>query len=204
MNLAEITSTYGRNYHSSGMSDAAIVAWRGVTTALLETLPYCNNWCDVGCGGGGLVAELRARGKNAYGIEGSMEALGFAPVPIILWDLRTPLLGLPAVHVVTCFDVAEHVGNAVAVVDTCIALSRDYVVFGAATPDQAGYEHIDLRPHSEWSAMFNDRGYDHATHLTIALRDRINAINGTNYLWWVAKNAHVYRNAKGLKLWEQR
>lgn len=192
------STLYGAGYQADSVAPKALTAWEQIARVLQEHLaPHQGlDWCDVGCGGGGLVAALRTRGECALGLEGSREALGLLPVPVLLWDLRRPLVQTPlTVDIVTCFDTAEHVGAADAVVLTLTLLAREWIVFGAAPPGQDGLGHIDCRPPDDWTAKFARLGWTLDSAMTAHLRAAIIAAPHTDHLWWIAKNLHAYRRS---------
>lgn len=194
---SDITLLYGEGYQQGSVDPRALNAWVGISDVLVRTFEG-REWCDVGCGGGGLLVALQNRGKQVWGIEGSEAAVGLSPPPIVIWDLRTPLTVIQQVDVVTCFDVAEHVGAAEVLVDTLTDLSADWVLFGAAPPGQDGLGHIDLRPHEEWTALFVERGYSWEIQATREVKEQLGERDGVNYLWWVEKNFHAYRRRSQL------
>ena len=192
VNLDDVSGLYHQQYQWDSVSESALKAWKHISGVLVRRFPK-RYWIDVGCGGGGLVWHLRQQGCHAWGIEGSRYALGLLPVPIMLWDLRLPIRQVPTAAVVTCFDVAEHVGNAEAIVYTCASLARDTLIFGAAPPGQDGLGHIDLRPAEDWTAMFAQHGLTYCPQETEIVKHEIAANTDHNHLWWVEKNLHVYQ-----------
>jgi hypothetical protein len=192
MNLVDTSEMYHVQYQRDSVAEKSMRAWREIAQVLRYHFPSAYRWLDVGCGGGGLVLALREQHALAIGIEGSVAAIGLLPVPIIVWDLRMPLRGIQ-MDVTTCFDVAEHIGAAEVLVDTCTANARDVVVFGAAPPGQDGLGHIDCRPPEEWDEMFRVCRFKLLPEKTHQVKADIARREGTNHLWWVEKNLHVYQ-----------
>lgn len=188
------TTLYGAGYQRDAVDPKAILAWRAIAAVFDEYLdvePLA--WLDIGCGPGGLIQALQtAHGWHVLGVEGSREALGLLPVPIIHWDLRLPLTLPYRFDVVSCFDVAEHIGNADAIAATCAENTSEILLFGAAPPGQDGLGHIDLRPHEEWTARFLDHGLSLDRPLTDRLRAALRNTEHVNHCWWVEKNLHAY------------
>lgn len=191
MGLKDVDALYGEGYQQGSIAPEALLAWERISDVLIAHFPF-PDWCDVGCGGGGLVLTLQAKGKRAWGIEGAEAAIGKLPVPITLHDLREPFRVIKPVDVVTCFDVAEHVGAAETLVQTIAALAKWWVVFGAAPPGQDGVGHIDLREPEEWTRLFLGEGFGLDAELTETVRREIREQEGANFLWWVEKNLQVY------------
>lgn len=186
------TTLYGESYQRDALDPKALTAWQAIASVFSVEVAG-NRWLDIGCGPGGLLAALNHKGFSVVGIEGSRAALGLVPgVPIALWDLRTPLY-LDHFDVVSCFDVAEHVGNADAVAQTCAQNCSGILLFGAAPPGQDGLGHIDCRPHADWTARFAAWDLTLDQQLTDMLRAGLQTAEGANHCWWVEKNLHAYR-----------
>jgi hypothetical protein len=86
--------------------------------------------------------------------------------------------------------VAEHLPARTArtLVRGLTALS-DVVVFTAATPGQGGAHHINLRPSSFWSSLFDDEGFA-PSGLAGHLRSAIDGIDSP--AWWIRENLTVF------------
>lgn len=193
---SDVSALYGKSYQRDSVSPEALKAWDEISEVLISHFPY-PEWCDVGCGGGGLLKFLGEKGKRGWGIEGSSFAQGLLPdVEIVEWDLRTPFPceGRGA-DVVTCFDVGEHVGAAEVLSDTLTGLARSWLLFGAAPPGQDGLGHIDCRPYEDWTHLFKARGFKHVPLLTEGVKAGIRSRKKANFIWWVEKNLHVYTRA---------
>jgi hypothetical protein len=89
-----------------------------------------------------------------------------------------------------CIEVAEHLParSARPLVRGLTGLS-DVVVFTAATPGQGGAHHINLRPRSFWSALFDGEGFA-PSGLAGDLRSAIDRVNSP--AWWIRENLTVF------------
>lgn len=192
-NFRDVTELYGDGYQADSVGLDRVPAW-DAHAVIFDELFGPHTFLDVGCGAGPLVRAMRIIGNcDAWGIEGSLAALGKSDERIIPWDLRVPLTCLRKFDLVTCFDVGEHVGNASAVADTCAAATGHVLLFGAAPPGQDGHGHIDCRPYEDWHDLFEARGLMLDRGETDWVRKRIRETEGTNMVWWVEKNLHVYK-----------
>ena len=192
--VADVSELYNKGYQEGSVSDRALDCWQYISSVLVRHFPLGVEWCDVGCGAGGLLLALEDRGRKAWGIEGSEHAVGLLPsLQICVWDLRSPI---PPVivqsHIVTCFDVAEHVGAAEVLVDSICRLAKSWIVFGAAPPGQDGVGHIDLRPPWEWQRLFAAHGWVLCPVYTEEVKRDLRSQERHNFLWWVEKNLQVY------------
>jgi SAM-dependent methyltransferase len=117
---------------------------------------------DVGCGTGGLIMALRARGVNAFGLEYSQAALRLCRargLDVRQFDLEHDSGDGRKVDVVVSLEVAEHLPEHIAdrFVDLLCA-SAPIVVMTAATPGQGGTDHVNEQPHEYWIEKFAKRG----------------------------------------------
>lgn len=153
-------SFFGRRYKLS---------WRAphVIDAIEETFGIKNSghirYLDVGCAIGDLVVEAFKRGFNAYGIEGSTEAKPFlecSESKVLFIDLRKPVSLEFKFHIVSCFEVAEHIEEKYAdiFVDNLCSLSGCLVV-SAAPPGQKGHYHYNCQLPKYWDKKFAERNF---------------------------------------------
>lgn len=113
---------------------------------------------DVGCGEGFLVEEFRARGLEAFGVDG--DALPGVdrvvdltdPPDLGRWDLAVSL------------EVGEHLPHAAA--DRFVAFlcaSAPTIVFSAAIPKQGGPNHVNEQWPAYWVELFAKHGHVHGS-----------------------------------------
>jgi SAM-dependent methyltransferase len=150
---------------------------------------------DVGCGTGALLAELRARGIMAHGLEYSQAALdycesrGLTVRRVNLEQTVPPDLG-GGYDVVVSMEVAEHLPANVA--DRFVSLlsqSERVVVFTAAVPGQGGSDHVNEQPHSYWIAKFAQHGFRHDGERSQRWRSGWRACGVT---WYYIQNLMIF------------
>ena len=166
-----------------------------VYEALADALYAClrpRSVVDVGCGTGFLLARFAARGATIQGLEGSRHALALSPIAdsITRCNLERGVPRLGRFDLCLCIEVAEHLPARTAgtLVRGLTALS-DVVVFTAATPGQGGAHHINLRPRSFWSSLFDDEGFAPSA-LAGHLRSAIEEVHSP--AWWIRENLTVF------------
>jgi SAM-dependent methyltransferase len=118
---------------------------------------------DVGCGTGAFLAELQARGVQVMGLEHSEAALVICRrkgLRVVDCDLENDAFALREVFdVAVSTEVAEHLPASCA--DRYVDLlcqAAPWIVFTAATPGQAGQDHVNEQPNDYWIARFAARG----------------------------------------------
>jgi SAM-dependent methyltransferase len=120
--------------------------------------------CDVGCGGGRMLAEWIRQGvTDITGIDGNYIEPQYLKIPrerFIARDLRTPFKLGQRFDLVTSFEVAEHLEPQYAdgFVDLLCSFG-DVIVFSAAIPRQGGDGHYNEQWQSFWAEKFASRGY---------------------------------------------
>jgi SAM-dependent methyltransferase len=150
---------------------------------------------DLGCGNAFLIAGLAQLGKKVTGVDGSIHVLDCIPPELLpnvgIIDLTRPVR-LGRFDLVICSEVAEHLDAQFAdtLVDSICENSGGLVFFSAATVGQGGFYHVNEQPHDYWIASFHQRGFEVDHHVTEKLREDL---SGTNTIWWLAKNALVFR-----------
>jgi hypothetical protein len=145
-------------------------AWRDafpVMANAFATTVGVGSIIDVGCAGGLLVEALRARGYEAWGLDG-------APASDALWPaawrryyqladlIHSAQIEVPATEVVCSLEVAEHLpaASAPAYVALLTRHRPAHVLFTAAPVGQSGVGHINCQPFAYWIALFAACGYD--------------------------------------------
>ena len=117
----------------------------------------------MGCAIGDLVAEALKRGYDANGIEGARAVIPFLECPeerVLLFDLREPIEVQVKFHILSCFEVAEHLEEEYAdiFVDNLCSLSGN-IIMSAAPPGQGGHHHYNCQPPEYWNEKFAKRDY---------------------------------------------
>jgi SAM-dependent methyltransferase len=120
---------------------------------------------DIGCGAGLVVAELRARGYDARGFDGSRHAVESADselhgivVQRSITDSSAPPLA-PSDYTV-CSEVAEHLPEKYAqdLIHLVARATKRRCVWSAAPPGQHGLDHVNLQLPDYWLKPFAERG----------------------------------------------
>jgi hypothetical protein len=113
---------------------------------------------DVGCGEGHAVRFFRRLGLHAHGIDGLVDNVRRAVIPIALHDLLSGPYYMPVDLVWSC-EVAEHIDPAKVghYLDT-LACGR-IVAMTHALPGQEGYHHVNCQPPEYWIEKMRQRGF---------------------------------------------
>lgn len=138
---------------------------------------------DVGCGEGWFCREFRARGIEAFGVDG--DKLPHVDQVVDLTSPPYPDLG--GYDLAVCLEVAEHVEAqyAPSLVKWLCELAP-VVVFSAAVPGQGGPGHVNEQPPEYWADLFAEFGYEGSG----ALRDMI--WDDQKVDWWYRQNMLVF------------
>lgn len=118
---------------------------------------------DVGCAMGHLVASLRRRNKESYGIDASEYAIENTVVParrfVRCADARTLLDEGKSYDLVTCVEVVEHLplSDECLILDTLCGLSD--VVYFSSADDHNDPTHLNPHPAAYWRERFLERGF---------------------------------------------
>lgn len=151
---------------------------------------------DVGCGTGALLAVLRDRGCEVFGLEyasAALESCRARNLTVKKFDLEHD--DFPVSHTfdaAVSLEVAEHLPAHVA--DRYVALltrlSR-IVVFSAARPGQGGTDHVNEQQPEYWIAKFAHHGFRHADEISQRWRDTWRAdVRVAN---WYHENLMIFR-----------
>jgi SAM-dependent methyltransferase len=154
---------YDRSYYTEEQEVRASAA-AAIAASLARDLKPARV-VDVGCGSGDLLAELRARGSEVFGLERSRAALEICRakrLPVVRFDLESDSADRQwSFDVAISLEVAEHLPPRAAdrYVDLLCALAPR-VVLSAATPGQRGTDHINEQPPEYWRAKFERSGFE--------------------------------------------
>ena len=146
---------------------------------------------DVGCGPGHLMAALKRRGVDPFGVDVSAAAIeatrakGLSVERFDLTQRQAPLPGAPFDLAISC-EVAEHLEerHAEAFVDKLVA-AAPRVFLTAAEPDAGagpGLHHVNEQPHAYWTAKMASRGYRLDDAATSDARRHLDRPDVINYL----------------------
>lgn len=118
---------------------------------------------DVGCGTGALLQAFRMLHCEVHGLEYSEAGLAYCRnrrLSVMKFNIEKDNLNNKSYDLTTSFEVAEHLPPWVAnrYVDLLCKLSP-LVVMSAATPGQAGTDHVNEQPHSYWINKFEKNQY---------------------------------------------
>lgn len=166
--MKEVHEEYGKSFFSKRFK----LSWRaphvlhGIRTAFNINDRKYVSYIDIGCAIGDLVACGLAHGWDAYGIEGSKNAVEYLLCPkerVFIGDLRKSVHKYMTVQrytVASCFEVAEHLEEEYSemFVKNLCTLSYNIIV-SAAPPGQKGHHHYNCQPREYWDEKFEGMGY---------------------------------------------
>lgn len=171
--------------------------YRVLADALVEILDF-DTVLDVGCANGFLLERFRSIGKEVAGIESSPAVREVLREPVaeavVVGDFaQIPERWSRRFDLVCCVEVAEHVEphRSEELVDVLAGQAGRWIYFTAAPPGQSGHGHINLRPHGEWLAWFEARGWEVAPAEVTRLRD---ALTELERALWLRENSFLLRS----------
>lgn len=145
---------------------------------------------DVGCGPGHMMAAIKNRGMNVFGIDVATAALrrtrakGLNCEKIDL-TTGTPIPGTPY-DLAICCEVAEHLDATHAPhLVAALCSSAPTVFMTAAEPDPSlviGMHHVNEQPNEYWIALMAQREYSLDTRATHDARECFRQSNVISYL----------------------
>jgi hypothetical protein len=163
--------------------------------AITRLYPQARTVVDVGSGGGGYVAALKARGIDSIGYEYAKigRFLGrLQGVEIHSFDCSAEsVMSTAKKHdIAFTIEVGEHIPRDFAerFVDFLCA-SSNTVIFSSAHPGQGGHGHINEQPKEYWSKMFFNRGYARLEDEENGLRDLLVQLG---YKGWLPVNLQIF------------
>lgn len=124
-----------------------------------------NTFGDIGCGRGYIIENLfLLHNKQVWGVDGSNFFKKYIKKEILPYvhmvDLTKKNI-LKKADVAICFEVAEHIEEKYAniLVDNILSTNAKTILFTAAQPNQAGINHINLKPRGYWINKFRKKNY---------------------------------------------
>ena len=144
---------------------------------------------DVGCGTGQWLDEYRKYSVLAKGIEGSgnafIEMSEETKKNVLKWDLRDKIKEEDySIDFVQSFEVAEHIEEEYAdiFIHHLVKDDPDVILLTAASPGQAGHQHVNCKNREYWEVKMKNNGY-------LFEQDLLNEIKDWDYpkdcpTWW--------------------
>lgn len=156
--MIDINSLYNSQYFGERMSwkkDVYQIIADGIVTYFRP-----DELIDVGCGNGVLMECLAGR-VDAFGIDGSFEAINICTdkgLNAVVFDLRQPVTNVLKFDLAVSIEVAEHLEEEFAdiYVDTLCAFS-DLIIFTASSVEDQ--YHPNPQPLQYWKEKFEEKGY---------------------------------------------
>jgi len=147
---------------------------------------------DLGCGTGVHLKYFEDKNREIKGIDGSQKAKENAVISqknFEVYDLRNTYEFDEKYDVAFCIEVLEHLEEEHA--DTILgtlANASDTLVVTAASPNQPGKHHVNLKPKTYWIEKFNVRGYKYRQDKTREIIDDLDL----KITKWILKNLMVF------------
>ena len=197
------TKKYDTDFYA-GQAGPARASAAAMVPLILQAVGPVTSILDVGCGVGAWLAEWASAGIEDYlGVDGDYvdrANLLVSPEHFRAQDLKTPLDLGRRFDLVTSFEVAEHLPEAVAAKFVAgLVRHADVVVFSAAIPGQGGVGHVNEQWQSYWARKFTDLGLE--THDDLRWKvwedDRIEFYYAQNTVIYTA-TGHVVQSAGAL------
>ena len=189
---------YNSDYYERTVEAAAVSsAGRIAGSIVAEFKPA--RVIDVGCGTGALLAALRDKGCQVFGLEYAEAGLKLCRargLEVAKFDLERNVFDTNRTFdVAVSMEVAEHLPETAAdrYVELLAQLSR-IIVFTAAQPGQGGIDHVNEQPASYWIAKFQNQGFEHAAELSDRWRENWKAAGDVED--WYYKNLMIFRRGK--------
>lgn len=189
---------YDAEYYEQSVERPALASAGTIAASIVGDFnPACV--VDVGCGTGALLAALRDRGCDVFGLEYAAAALAYCRaqrLDVATFDLERDVFPHNRTFdVAISMEVAEHLPERTA--DRFVELLTrlaPVVVFTAAPPGQGGADHVNEQPPSYWVAKFEQRGFEHATERSERWRDTWKATGHVES--WYHENLMIFRRLR--------
>lgn len=147
--------------HSSDIDDPVATSSPAIAASILKGFQP-QRVIHVGCGTGALLAALRERGVDVFGLEcadAELRSCWAKRLPVRKFDLQKDRF-VPDVR----FDLSVSIGVAERLPESMssryvdlLSGSGDRIIFAAAGPGQGGLDHINEQPPEYWIAKFYER-----------------------------------------------
>jgi len=167
--------TYSDDYYRNDVEGPAVKSAGAIAATIVKQF-HPQSVVDVGCGTGALLAALRDRGCQVFGLEYSRAALRYCQrrqLEVERFDIeRGDFKRGRRFDVVSSMEVAEHLPASVAdrYVDILTSLAP-VAVFTAAPPGQGGADHVNEQPQAYWIEKFRARGFEHLADISQRWRE---------------------------------
>ena len=112
---------------------------------------------DVGCGPGGMVELMIARGIDCLGIDGDDTIERSAPV--LIHDFAAAPLTVEPRDFAWCVEFLEHVAEQY-MDNYFVVFQQCRVVLATAAQTVAGHHHVNVKPVEWWQVEFSKRGLE--------------------------------------------
>lgn len=180
-----------RLFHEMAMENSP-----GLVAGISLLFPDVRRVAEVGCGTGVFARALMDRGFEVTACEYSPRARRHAErlgVEAGEWRLQPhldqQLRGGPF-DLVTSFEVAEHVPEALADRFCDFIAAAPLVILSAAPPGQGGHGHINEQPQRYWIDKLDVRSYDHDLDASKRLAHECGERGAAD---WLTNNFMVFR-----------
>ena len=150
---------------------------------------------DLGCGPGIYLLPFKRAGCRVLGVDacpGAGKMLERSE--FILADLTRPFDPPFKADVCICFEVGEHIdeGYSAVLVENCTRCA-DTIVWSAARPGQAGFDHKNCQWLDFWWRLFEIYGFTCDRDLTKKMKDMMFGKPGIEERKWLIWNGAVFR-----------
>jgi SAM-dependent methyltransferase len=145
---------------------------------------------DIGCGNAAWLQVFMDHGiTDVLGVDGPwvlQDALKIPPDKFHTFNIEQPLDTLRKFDLALCLETAEHLDEIFAtVLINSLTNQSDTIIFSAAIPGQPGDGHLNLKPPSYWTHLFQKQGF----HTYDMIRPLI--WDDKDIHWWYRQNIFV-------------
>ena len=190
-----IDTTYSMGFYRPNLMDRGAFQRFGKCIASVLPRGSSASVLDIGCGAGLLVADLRTRGYDARGFDGSKHAVESSDADLrsagIVWQhsVAGDNREIKRHDYTVCTEVAEHLPakHAKTLISLIDQTTRFRCLFSAAPVGQGGLDHINEQPPSYWLVPFAAHGLHVNVEETRKLREAmrasscVHAVNDRNF-----------------------
>ncbi|RKY58586.1 MAG: hypothetical protein DRP94_05950 [Candidatus Latescibacterota bacterium] len=150
---------------------------------------------DLGCGPGIYLLPFKRAGCRVLGVDACPEAgKMLKKSEFVLADLTRPFDPPFKADVCICFEVGEHIdeGYSAVLVENCTRCA-DTIVWSAARPGQAGFDHKNCQWLDFWWRLFEIYGFTYDRDLTKKMKDMMFGKPGIEERKWLIWNGAIFR-----------